>query len=68
MTDLFANSLSYMEMRLIPGRLIWNFDIECLDGAEMWNLEGQMKNMRAYMTWEKPELNIKVTRVERERV
>lgn len=56
-----------MEMRLILGRLIWNFDIECPDGAEMWNPEGEMKNMRAYMTWEKPDLNIKVSRVQREK-
>jgi hypothetical protein len=56
-----------MEMRLILGHLIWNFEIECPDGAEMWNPEGEMKNMRAYMTWEKPELNIKVSRVWREK-
>ena len=56
-----------MEMRLILGRLIWNFDIECPDDADMWNPEGEMKNMRAYMTWEKPDLNIKVSRVQREK-
>ena len=59
------DSLSYMEMRLILGRLLWHFDIQCPDGAEMWNPEGEMKNMRAYNTWEKPELNIKVTSVKR---
>ncbi|EME77267.1 uncharacterized protein MYCFIDRAFT_191444 [Pseudocercospora fijiensis CIRAD86] len=45
--------LSYMEMRLILGRLLWNFDVVSTDGAWQWNPEGEMKNMRAFMTWEK---------------
>lgn len=45
--------LSYMEMRLILGRLLWNFDVESVDGAWQWDPEGEMKNMRAFMTWEK---------------
>jgi cytochrome P450 len=38
--------LSYMEMRLILGRLLWNFDIVSTDGAWQWNPEGEMKHMR----------------------
>ena len=57
--------LSYMEMRLILTRLLWNFDIVSTDGAWQWNPEGEMKNMRAFMTWEKPDLNCKVVRVQR---
>lgn len=57
--------LSYMEMRLILTRLLWNFDIVSTDGAWQWNPEGEMKYMRAFMTWEKPDLNCKVVRVQR---
>jgi len=45
--------LSYMEMRLILGRLLWNFDVVSVDGAWQWDPTGEMKNMRAFMTWEK---------------
>ncbi|CAK4031919.1 Cytochrome P450 [Lecanosticta acicola] len=45
--------LSYMEMRLILGRLLWNFDVVSVDGAWQWNPEGEMRNMRAFTTWEK---------------
>lgn len=38
--------LSYMEMRLILGRLLWNFDIISVDGAWQWDPTGEMKNMR----------------------
>ncbi|KAK3703723.1 hypothetical protein LTR37_014301 [Vermiconidia calcicola] len=38
--------LSYMEMRLILGRLLWNFDLESTDGAWQWDPSGEMKNMR----------------------
>ncbi|KAK4570488.1 hypothetical protein LTR86_002568 [Recurvomyces mirabilis] len=57
--------LSYMEMRLILGRLLWSFDLVSTDRAWQWDPEGEMKNMRAYMTWEKPDLNVKVKLVER---
>jgi hypothetical protein len=54
-----------MEMRIAFCRLFWLYDITTTDGAPDWNTEGQMKNMRAYSTWVKPELNVKVTPVER---
>ncbi|KAK5169776.1 uncharacterized protein LTR77_005754 [Saxophila tyrrhenica] len=57
--------LSYMEMRLILGRLLWNFDVVSTDGAWQWDPTDEMKNMRAYMTWEKPDLNAKVREVRR---
>ncbi|KAF2404512.1 cytochrome P450 [Trichodelitschia bisporula] len=56
----------YMEMRVILARLLWNFDIESTDGAWRWNPEGEMKHMRAFNTWEKPDLNLRLTRVKRE--
>ncbi|KAF2669327.1 cytochrome P450 [Microthyrium microscopicum] len=55
--------LSYMEMRVILGRLLWNFDIVSTDGAWKWNPEGELKHMRAFNTWEKPELMIKLVPV-----
>jgi cytochrome P450 len=38
--------LSYMEMKVILARLLWNFDIESVDGAWKWNPDGEMKYMR----------------------
>jgi len=55
--------LSYMEMRLILGRLLWNFDLVSVDGAAKWNPDGEMKYMRAFNTWEKPDLLMKLVRV-----
>ncbi|KIW74827.1 hypothetical protein Z517_11597 [Fonsecaea pedrosoi CBS 271.37] len=57
--------LSYMEMRLILGRLLWHFDIVSSDGAPQWSPEGEMQYMKAYNTWEKPELNVTLKRVQR---
>lgn len=60
--------LSYMEMRVILGRLLWSYDIVSTDGAWKWNPEGEMKHMRAFNTWEKPELMIKLVPVVHEKV
>ncbi|KAE9965962.1 hypothetical protein EG328_009246 [Venturia inaequalis] len=57
--------LSYMEMRLILGKLLWGFDLESVDGAWRWDPSGEMRFMRAFITWEKPELNVKLVRVKR---
>ncbi|TKA69439.1 hypothetical protein B0A49_03779 [Cryomyces minteri] len=57
--------LSYLEMRLILGRLLWNFDLVSTDNAWQWDPADEMKNMRAFMTWEKPDLNVKVIPVAR---
>ncbi len=60
-----ADSLSYMEMRLILGRVLWAFDIVSTDGAPSWDPAGDLKHMRAFMVWEKPQLNVKVVQVKR---
>jgi cytochrome P450 len=52
--------LSYMEMRVILARLLWNFDIVSTDGAWQWDPAGEMKHMKAFNTWEKPGLEIKL--------
>ncbi|KIM99956.1 hypothetical protein OIDMADRAFT_104717 [Oidiodendron maius Zn] len=57
--------LSYLEMRIILARLLWNFDIVSVDGAPNWNPENEMGKARAFMTWEKPDLILKVVPVKR---
>ena len=58
-----GKNLSYMEMRLIVAQLLLNFDIISTDAAWQWDPVGEMKHMRAYMTWEKPELNVKIVKL-----
>ncbi|KFY25574.1 hypothetical protein V491_01685 [Pseudogymnoascus sp. VKM F-3775] len=58
-----GKQLAYMEMRLIMCHLIWNFNIESTDGAWQWDPAGQMKNLRVYVVWEKPPLNVKLKSV-----
>lgn len=43
-------------MRVILGRILWNVDIMSVDGAPLWDPAGEMHNMKAFMTWQKPEL------------
>lgn len=58
-----GKSLSYMEMRVILARVVWNFDVISTDGAWQWDPEGEMKHMKAYNTWQKPDLNVKLVKV-----
>lgn len=60
-----GKDLSYMEMRLVLARMIWRFDLESLDGAVEWDPQGEMKNMRAYSTWEKPPLKVRISHVKK---
>lgn len=62
---LIDSSLSYLEMRLVLCRLFWNFDITNADNAEAWDAEDNMKNMKAYSTWQKPGLNVTAVEVQR---
>ena len=52
-------------MRIILGRLLWNFDIVSADGAPNWNPENEMGRARSFTTWEKPDLILKLTLVKR---
>lgn len=52
-------------MRIILGRLLWNFDIVSVDGAPNWDPAGEMGKARAFNTWEKPELLCRVVPVKR---
>ena len=46
----FARSLSYMEMRLVLARLIWNFDLYNADEAIEWDAADNMKVSRNFST------------------
>ncbi|EHK97816.1 putative Isotrichodermin C-15 hydroxylase [Glarea lozoyensis 74030] len=53
-----GKDLSYVEMRLVLAKMIWNFDLVNADNAEAWNPEGDMKHLKAFSTWQKPELQV----------
>jgi hypothetical protein len=56
-------SLSYMEMRLIIGKLLWNNDVEIADHPdnEVWDPKNDHENMVVYNNWIKPPLYVKLT-------
>lgn len=56
-----GRNLTYVELRLILGALLWNFDLEFADGAPLWNPKDEYKGLRAFNTWEKSPLMIKLT-------
>ena len=62
---LTTESLAMMELRLTLTHVLWNFDIRSLDGAPMWNPEGNMKHLQSYMVWDKPPLMVKAFPVKR---
>jgi hypothetical protein len=47
-------------MRLILARLLWNFDLELDESSRRWK-----DNMKTYILWEKPPLNVKLIPVVR---
>jgi hypothetical protein len=55
-----------MEMRLVLARMIYSFDVTNADSAEAWNPEDNMKNMKAYSTWQKPDLMVYIKRAEKQ--
>lgn len=54
-----GKDLSYVEQRLTLARLIWNFDLTNADDAHEWDSEDNMKNIKAYSTWQKPGLRVR---------
>ena len=56
-----GRNLTYVELRLILGALLWNFDLEFADGAPLWNPKNEYKGLRAFNTWEKSPLMVKLT-------
>ena len=41
--------------------MVWNFDLVNADDAHEWDTEGNMKNIKAFSTWQKPGLNVIAT-------
>lgn len=60
-----GRNLTYVELRLILGALLWNFDLEFADGAPLWHPRGEFAGLRAYNTWEKSPLRVKLTDIRR---
>jgi hypothetical protein len=52
-------------MRLILGKLIWNFDMEYKDRKPEWDPLQDSKNLPAWIVWHKPALNVKLIPVAR---
>ncbi|KAF2639182.1 pisatin demethylase [Massarina eburnea CBS 473.64] len=61
-----GRNLTYVELRLILGALLWNFDLEFADGAPLWHPQDEFKGLRAYNTWEKSPLMVKLTDIRRQ--
>lgn len=55
--------LSYMEMRLIVGKLLWHHDVSMpdLEVNAVWDPKGDYEKMRVYTNWIKPGLKLKLT-------
>lgn len=54
-------SLSYMEMRLMIGKLLWHNDVELTGNNDVWDPEGDYKSLKVYNNWIKPPLYVKLT-------
>lgn len=65
-----GRNLAYMEMRLISANLLFNFDIQ-LDRGEyeekndVWGLDGNLKTFKIFHSMTKPELWVRLKKVER---
>ena len=54
-----------MEMRLALGYILWHFDIVSIDGAPLWDPEGELRHMRTYMVWDRPPLMVRAVPVQK---
>ncbi|KAF2099274.1 pisatin demethylase [Rhizodiscina lignyota] len=56
-----GRNLSYMEMRLIIGKLLWHNDIEMHGDNKIWDPKNDHENMVVYNNWIKPPLWVKLS-------
>ncbi|KAF2681423.1 pisatin demethylase [Lentithecium fluviatile CBS 122367] len=56
-----GRNLSYMEMRLIVGKLLWHNDVEMWGENEVWDPRNEYENMVVYNNWIKPGLKLRLT-------
>ncbi|CAK7224952.1 hypothetical protein SCUCBS95973_005693 [Sporothrix curviconia] len=55
-----GKDLSYMEQRVTLARALFNFELSLADDAREWDTDNNMQNMKAYSTWQKPPLPVKL--------
>ncbi|PLB41274.1 cytochrome P450 [Aspergillus candidus] len=53
--DCLGKYLAYAEMRMVVSRLLWNFDVELVDGQMDW-----ADRQRVYIVYEKGELMVRL--------
>ncbi|EUC34775.1 hypothetical protein COCCADRAFT_35596 [Bipolaris zeicola 26-R-13] len=57
-----GRNLTYVELRLILGAFLWNFDVEFAEnGGRLWDPKGEFEGLKAFNTWEKSPLMVKLT-------
>lgn len=54
--NCIGKNLAYSELRLIMSRLLWNFDVELVEGYQQWS-----KSHKVYIVWEKTPLMVRLT-------
>ncbi|KAF2468932.1 pisatin demethylase [Lindgomyces ingoldianus] len=55
-----GRNLSYMEMRLIIGKLLWHNDVEMYGMNDVWDPKDDYRNMVVYNNWIKPSLKLRL--------
>jgi cytochrome P450 len=56
-----GRNLTYVELRLILGALLWNFDLEFAeDGAKSWDPMNEFEGLKAFLVWEKKPLMVRL--------
>lgn len=64
-----GKNLSYIEQRLMISHLLWHYDFqlaeEMKEANNAWTPEADMKHMKSYLVWEKPDMWVKLRRVVR---
>jgi len=58
--NCLGKNLAYAEMRLILAKLLFTYDLELVDRTRNW-----MDTQKVYVLWDKPGLEVKVTRAVR---
>ncbi|KAF5868705.1 putative toxin biosynthesis cytochrome p450 protein [Botrytis fragariae] len=56
--NCIGKNLAYAEMRVLLGNVVWGFDLEGARDSESW-----LERNRIYALWKKPELWVKLKRV-----
>lgn len=60
-----GKNLAYLEMRLVLGKLFWNFDVQYDTAKPEWVPMQDSKTLPAWIVWHKPGLYVKLTPVAR---